>query len=538
MKHNNSNQAIRLPIFIALALVLGIFIGVNMTGESKNKDSIYNSLYKFRQVITQIDDFYVDEVKSAELIETAIENMLQELDPHSLYIPYNEKQIIGNPLEGNYEGIGVEFNIFKDTIVVVTPLSGGPSESLGILSGDKIIQVEEEVVAGIGIKNRGVIERLRGQADSKVTITILRGKKEIDYTITRGKIPQYSIDVAYMIDDETGYIKINRFAATTYSEFKEAIFQLKEEGMGNLILDLTGNGGGYMNSAAKMVDEFIEVGKMIVYTKGKVERNNFSMESKFEGDFEEGALIVLIDEGSASASEIVAGALQDHDRALLVGRRSFGKGLVQNYWELKDGSELRLTTSRYYTPSGRNIQKPYEAGNLDKYYTEYYERYRNGEMYSEDSIKVIDSLIFKTTAGRTVFGGGGIVPDYFVPLDTVGNSTLLTQIFNTSSIHEFTFEYAHSNEKELKKMGLKEFISTFQVSDKTLERLLKKAKGNGVAINHEQFNTSKKLLKIYVKAFIARNIWENKGFYPILNQQDEIIQKAQTLIEEAKKLTQ
>ena len=538
MKHNNSKQAIRLSIFIAIALTLGIFIGANMTGETENKDSIYNSLYKFRQVITHIDEFYVDDVKSDELVETAIENMLQELDPHSLYIPYEEQKILGSQLQGNYEGIGVEFNIFRDTIFVVTPLSGGPSESLGILSGDKIIKVEDEVVAGIGIKNRGVIERLRGPAASDVTVTILRGRKEIDYTITRGQIPQFSLDVAYMMDEETGYIKINRFAETTYLEFKEAIFNLKDKGMQNLILDLTGNGGGYMEPAAKMVDEFIEDGKMIVYTKGKLERSNFSLKSEFEGDFENGALIVLIDEGSASASEIVSGALQDHDRALIVGRRSFGKGLVQNYWELKDGSELRLTTSRYYTPSGRNIQKPYEAGNLDEYYREHYERYGNGEMYSEDSMKVVDSLIFKTAAGRTVFGGGGIVPDYFVPLDTAGNSSILTRIFNTSSIHEFTFEYARINEKELLEMGLENFITTYEVSEGTLEDLLIKAKSNGVTIDRGQYNSSKNLLKTYVKAFIARNIWENDGFYPVLNEQDEIVQTAKSLIAKAKELDQ
>lgn len=534
MKHNNSKQAIRLPILIALALSLGIFIGANMTGNTENKGSIYDSLYKFRQIITHIDNFYVDEVQSEKLVETAIENMLQELDPHSIYTPYEEQKILRTQLERNYEGIGVEFNIFRDTIFVVTPLSGGPSESLGILSGDKIIKVEDEVVAGVGIKNREVVKRLRGQADSKVTITILRGKKEINYTITRGEIPQYSLDVAYMIDKETGYIKINRFAATTYVEFQEVLLKLQNKGMENLILDLTGNGGGYMEPAVKMVDEFIEEKKIIVYTKGKLAQNNFSHESEFQGDFEEGALIILIDEGSASASEIVAGALQDHDRALLVGRRSFGKGLVQNHWKLKDGSELRLTTSRYYTPSGRNIQKPYEAGNLDEYYREYYERYSNGEMYSKDSIKVIDSLLFKTAGGRTVFGGGGIVPDYFVPLDTIGNSTLLTQIFNTSSIHEFTFEYAHNHKKELQEMGLERFISKYDVSDELLKELLKKSQKNGVQINQKQFEYSKEMLGTYTKAFIARNIWGNEGFYPVINQQDEIVQKAQTLIGEAK----
>ncbi len=534
MKHNNSKQAIRLPIFIALAIALGIFIGANMAGGiGPNTEEVNDSLSKFRQVISHINDFYVDDVDSKKLVETAIEEMLQELDPHSLYVPYEEHKLTGSQLESNYEGIGVEFNIFRDTIVVVTPLSGGPSEKLGIATGDKIIKVEDEVVAGIGINNRGVIERLRGEADSKVTITILRGKKEIEYTITRGEIPQFSLDVAYMITNETGFIKINRFAASTFLEFKEALFQLKEKGMKNMILDLTGNGGGYMSPAVKMVDEFIGEGKMIVYTKGKFKQSNFSHKSDTPGDFEEGAVIVLVDEGSASASEIVAGALQDHDRALIVGRRTFGKGLVQNYWELNDGSELRLTTSRYYTPSGRNIQKPYEAGNLDQYYREYYERYRNGELYSEDSIKVADSLIFKTAAGRTVFGGGGIVPDYFVPLDTTGNTTLLTRIFNTSTIHEFAFDYARENEKELNNMGLVRFLSDFEVSDGTLNALLAKAEQNGINRSDAEFQKSKKLIKNYLKAFIGRGIWDNDAFFPVLKQEDEIVKKALTLIDEA-----
>lgn len=537
MKHNNSNQAIRLPIFIALAIALGIFIGANMTGSIGPKpESVNESLSKFRQVVSHINDFYVDDVNSEELVETAIEEMLQELDPHSLYIPYEQHKLTGSQLEGNYEGIGVEFNIFRDTIVVVTPLSGGPSEKLGIATGDKIIKVEDEVVAGIGINNRGVIERLRGEADSKVRVTILRGKKEIEYTITRGEIPQFSMDVAYMIQPETGYIKINRFAATTFLEFKEALFQLQDKGMKNLILDLTGNGGGYMDPAVKMVDEFIGDGKMIVYTKGKFKQSNFSHKSETPGDFEKGALIVLVDEGSASASEIVAGALQDHDRALIVGRRSFGKGLVQNYWELEDGSELRLTTSRYYTPSGRNIQKPYEAGNLDSYYREYYERYRNGEMYSEDSIKVADSLIFKTAGGRTVFGGGGIVPDYFVPLDTAGNTTLLTKLFNTSTIHEFAFDYARQNEKELLQMELPRYLTDFEISSGTLNELMAKAKANGITVDDKELAKSEQLIKTYLKAFIGRGIWDNDGFFPVLNSQDEIVLKALTLINEANSL--
>ena len=537
MKHNNSKNTIWLPIYLSIALALGVFIGTQMNGTSvESNDEIFSSLSKFRSVVSHINEYYVDEVDPVDLVETAIDEMLNELDPHSLYIPYEEHKITGDQLQGKYEGIGVEFNIFRDTIFVVTPLSGGPSEELGIASGDKIIKVEDEIVAGIGINNRGVIERLRGEADSKVTLTILRGKKEMEYTITRGEIPQFSLDVAYMLDEETGYIKINRFAQTTFLEFKEAMFKLGDQGMKNLVLDLTGNGGGYMEPAVQMVDEFIEEGKMIVYTKGKLKQSNFSHESTTPRDFEKGALIVLMDEGSASASEIVAGAIQDHDRGLIVGRRSFGKGLVQNYWELNDGSELRLTTSRYYTPSGRNIQKPYESGNLDNYHLEYYDRFKNGEMYNEDSIKVEDSLIFTTDKGRKVFGGGGIVPDYFVSLDTAGNSTLLTRIFNTASIHEFALNYAQVNQVELEEMGVDKFIAEYEVSDATLADFFDMAEANGVNVTPAQVVISEDRIKNYLKAFIARRIWDNDGFFPIVNQQDEILKKAMSLIEEAKSL--
>lgn len=537
VKHNNSKQAIRLPIFLAIALALGMFIGAGMNNkEAESNDSVLASLSKFRTVINHVNEYYVDEVNSEELVDKAIEEALKELDPHSLYVPFEEHQLTGSNLQSNYEGIGVEFNIFRDTIFVVTPLSGGPSAKLGIMSGDKIIKVEDENVAGIGINNRGVIERLRGKADSKVTLTILRRKEEIEFTITRGQIPQFSMDVAYMLNEETGYIKINRFAQTTFFEFKEAMFELQEKGMQSLILDLTGNGGGYMEPAVKMVDEFIEDGKMIVYTKGKFKQANFSHKSETPGDFEKGALIVLVDEGSASASEIVSGAIQDHDRGLIVGRRTFGKGLVQNYWELNDGSELRLTTSRYYTPSGRNIQRPYENGDQKAYYQDFYQRYENGEMYSADSIKVADSLIFKTAKGRTVFGGGGIVPDYFVPLDTASNSRTMTRIFNTSSIHEFAFKYAKENQKELEEMGLERFISDYQVSEVTFKELLAKAESNGVEIIPAEIDKSRAILENYLKAFIGRGIWDNDAFFPTVNQQDKIIQKALELVSEAQSL--
>lgn len=536
MKHNNSSKAIRLPIFLAIAMAVGVFIGTQLSSPAKSTNEMYKSLYKFRQVMAHVNDFYVDSVNTEDLVEKAIESALQELDPHSLYIPYEQHKLMASQLEGNYEGIGVEFNIFRDTIVVVTPLSGGPSEKLGIKPGDKIIKVEDEVVAGIGIKNRGVIERLRGPADSEVGVTILRGNKEIDYTITRGKIPQHSLDIAYMINEETGYIKINRFAATTYLEFKEALHQLQGKGMKSLILDLTSNGGGYMKPAVKMVDEFIEDGKKIVYTKGKIQQSNSSYRSEVPGDFESGPLIIMVDEGSASASEIVAGAIQDHDRGLIVGRRTFGKGLVQNYWELEDGSQLRLTTSRYYTPSGRNIQKPYEAGNLDDYYREHYERYSNGEMYSKDSIDVADSLVFTTAGGRKVFGGGGIIPDYFVPLDTVGSSDLLTGLFNTNTLNEFAFDYARENEKRLLDIGKEAFIANYEISQEVFDALMKKAEANGLEIKQSQIRKSREKIENYLKAFIGRGVWDNEAFYPVMNQENQILQKALQIMDDARQL--
>lgn len=535
----NSKSAIRLPLYIALGIALGIFIGANMAEGNGPSDSLYESIYKFRQVITHIQNDYVDEVNTEELAETAITEMLEKLDPHSVYIPAKELEISQSQLEGNFEGIGIEFNIFKDTIHVVSPLSGGPSERLGIMPGDKIIKVDDKTVAGTGINNRGVIDLLRGERGSKVKVEILRkGNSDLlEYMIVRDVIPQYSVDVSYMVDDEIGYIKVSRFAATTFIEFKEAMNKLSKAGMQRLILDLTGNPGGYMDPAIKIADELLAGTQMIVYTKGKDPRHDAEYFSKTKGDFESGSVIVLIDEGSASASEIVSGALQDHDRALIVGRRSFGKGLVQMPIQLKDGSALRLTISRYYTPSGRSIQKPYD-GSLEDYHLEFYERFQNGEIYSQDSIKFADSLTYETDKGRTVYGGGGIMPDYFVPLDTSANSSYMTRLFNTNSIAEFSLIYADENRSRLEKMSLADFKSSFRMTDKIWADLQNTGTQNGVKFNSKEFEKSKQLLEIYTKAFIARNIWKNDGFYPIFNEQNEVFQKALTLIDEANKLAE
>ncbi|WP_370090186.1 S41 family peptidase [Ekhidna sp.] len=539
--HKNSNRAVRLPLYIAITLCVGVFIGANMAGSTSAPTSNFmQGLNKFRQVLTHIENDYVDEVDSDELVESAITQMLEELDPHTSYIPAKDLQLIQSRLEGNYEGIGVEFNIFKDTIHVVSPLSGGPSEKLGIRAGDKIIKVDGKTVAGIGMTNQKVVEMLRGPGGSKVTVSIKRdGEDElIDFTIERDVIPQYSVDVSYMVDDKIGYIKVARFANSTYLEFKEALLKLKEQGMEKLVIDLTGNPGGYLNRAVQIADEVLAGRQMIVYTDGKEKRYSEEHYSGEKGDFETGSLVIMVDEGSASASEIVAGAVQDHDRGIIVGRRSFGKGLVQLPIDLNDGSELRLTISRYYTPSGRSIQKTYTGGKLDDYYMEAYERYENGELYSSDSIKFNDSLAYKTDKGRIVYGGGGITPDFFVPLDTAQNTRYMNRLFSTNSLQEYTVRYAQENRVKLADMGFKKYESSFVVTDQMLNDLIEIAKGNGLKLNQGEFNRSKNLIKLLTKAYIARGIWDNEGFYPIFNQQDEIFQKAIQLMDEADELAQ
>jgi len=348
MNQNSKNQ-IRLPIVLCLGLAAGIFVGATLNTGVKRSADVNLDIQRFRDVLTQIEEDYVDTVNTRALVDDAIRHMLHKLDPHSSFIPSEDRLVANEDLRGNFDGIGIEFNIFNDTVVVVTPLSGGPSEALGIISGDKIIKVDDKNIAGIGVTTTDVTKALKGPKGTEVKVTIMRGSKEIEYNIVRDKIPQHSVDVAYMVDKETGYIKVNRFSATTYDEFNASLKELKEKGMTKLILDLQGNPGGYMNMAIEMADEFLPEGKQIVSQKGKDRKYNQQALATGRGEFEEGDLIVLVNEGSASASEILAGALQDNDRALIVGRRSFGKGLVQSPFELSDGSELRLTISRYYT---------------------------------------------------------------------------------------------------------------------------------------------------------------------------------------------
>ncbi|GAB4407830.1 MAG: S41 family peptidase [Microscillaceae bacterium] len=531
--HNRPSQ-IRLPILITLSIAGGILLGATMFGNVKRLKIITTGYTKFRDILMHIDQNYVDSVDTEALIDYSIEKMLEKLDPHTVYIPAREVEKYHMQLEGDFEGIGIEFNIFKDTIYVVAPISGGPSEAVGLRSGDKIIKVNDELVAGPSVKpdNNKVYKWLRGKKGSQVSLTIKRRgqAKLLRFEITRDKIPSYSIDASLMMDEQTGFIKVSRFNASTYTEFKQALQTLREKGMRRLVLDLRDNPGGYMDKAVDMADEFLAGNVKIVYTDGKGSRFDTENRAKITGLFEKGPLIVLINEGSASASEIVAGALQDHDRALIVGRRSFGKGLVQMPIDLSDGSELRLTISRYYTPSGRSIQKPY-----DSYDKDMEERLTHGELFYQDSVRVDKNKSYKTTHGRTVYGGGGILPDHFVPLDTLGYH-YLNELYQFNLVREYALSYANEHRKTLNKMKLKDFVQKFKVSDEMLAEIRKMGDQEKIVYTEADFEQSKALLCLHLKALIARGIWDAEGYFLVALQEDEVYQKALQLFGEAQKL--
>jgi len=516
-----------LPLVLTLGIALGMLIGVNL----QSSGSFYGNgtTQKLKEVLNLIDRNYVDQADPAKLADDAISHLLGKLDPHSVYIPASDREAANEDLRGNYEGIGIEFSIFRDTLTVIAPLSGGPSEEAGLLSGDKIIRVDTTAIAGTGLTNSQVFKLLKGPRGTEVNLRVLRRKEQKDYTIIRAKIPQYSVDVSYMIGPETGYIKVNRFSSTTYQEFYDGLYELRSKGMKKLILDLQGNPGGYMDEAIQLADEFLPAGQKIVYTKGKNGRFAQNADATDQGVFEKGELIVLVNEGSASASEILAGALQDNDRAILVGRRTYGKGLVQSPFNLKDGSELRLTISRYYTPSGRSIQKPY--GDEYSYAEDLDNRFRRGEYFHSDSIRFNDSLRYKTIGGRSVYGGGGIMPDYFVPLDTTQNFVFLNELYNTGTIQEYSLNYAEQNKKRLLAIGLDQFLSDFQVNDEMLSDLIKLASRNGVKSIPANGNKNNQVVRTHMKAQIARKIWNNSGFYPVINTLNEVLQQAIRLLD-------
>jgi carboxyl-terminal processing protease len=525
-----------LPFIFATLLAAGIYIGMKLNEPFNNKQSFFSfrtgQFNKINDVVNYISQEYVDTVNQKKLVENTIEGMLHQLDPHSAYIPAEDLQAMNEPLEGNFDGIGVEFHVQQDTIMVVTAVSGGPSEELGIRSGDRIVKVDGKNVAGIKITNTQVTQMLRGPSGTKVKVSIYRrGDSDlVEYTITRGKIPVFSVDVGYMLDDKTGYIKVSHFAERTYEEYLEAFARLKDQGMESLILDLRGNPGGYLKTAIQIADEFLPDGKLIVYTQGHA-RPKETFNSTTRGFFEKGKLIVLIDEGSASASEIVSGAVQDWDRATVVGRRSFGKGLVQEQSNFPDGSAIRLTIARYYTPTGRSIQKPYTAG-YDEYENELYERIKNGEMNTSDSVHFADSLKFTTPGGKIVYGGGGIMPDVFVPLDTDGISPFYKEANGRGLIVQFAYDHLDQHRKEILAHypDFESYRKSFSISNKDYTDFVDYALKNGVKKDEKGVSYSSSLIKIQLKALIARQIWKNKGFYPIIQEIDLTLKKAEALM--------
>ena len=513
------------PIIFALILIGGIWLG-QLLKSSNNTNAPENN--KFNLILHQLDELYVDSLAKEELVEKAVENLLTELDPHSSYIPAKDLEAINEPMEGSFDGIGVEFNLKDDTILVVAPISGGPSQKVGIQAGDKIISVDGEVIAGTDLTNQKVFDLLRGERGTKVTLEILRiGEEElIVFDITRGKIPIHSIDVAYMVDHELGYIKVNRFSATTFEEFKVASEELLYGGMQKLLLDLRNNPGGYLGAAINIANEFLDNNKLIVYTEGR-SRKKEEYFSNASGRLLGTEVIVLIDEGSASASEIVAGALQDNDRGTVAGRRSFGKGLVQEQFEHDDGSAFRITTQRYYTPTGRCIQKPYEKGNKYSYDNDWMIRLEGGELTSKDSIHFADSLMFITPKGKIVYGGGGIMPDVFIPLDTNSYHNSIAKANRKDLVRGFAFDYTNQHRTELELVTLEAFIQFFEIDSYTLNALAKQCGEGGIDLKmHEWTVEDKKIISTQLKAYIARNIWNDAGFYPVIHQIDEAFQEA------------
>ncbi len=489
------------------------------------------SAQKLDALINMIAYQYVDSVDQGQLTDDAIRAILKDCDPHSVYIPAADLVGVNEPLVGKFEGIGVQFNILNDTIMVTQTISGGPSEKLGIRAGDRIVKIQDTVVAGIKITNNDVLKKLRGDKGTKVKVSIFRRGNNglLDFVITRDKIPLYSIEASYMATPEIGFIKITRFADSTVDEFKTKLKELKDQGMKSLILDLTGNGGGYLNRAIELADEFLPGGKREVYTEGRTQARQ-EYYSTAAGGWEKGKLAVLVDESSASASEIVSGALQDWDRALIIGRRTFAKGLVQKPYPLPDGSAVRLTIARYYTPSGRCIQKPYEKGEKgdEDYDMDLSLRYQHGELYSLDSIKQNDSLKYYTNAKRTVFGGGGILPDIFVPLDTSMNSTYYDDLRRKGLLNDYALTYTDDNRKALLKdyADVFAFKKNFEMNDQFMQNFTDFATKKEVKKDDAGYKRSEKVIKTQLKALMARDIFNTNAYYVIINDINSFYNKA------------
>ena len=528
--NKNKFQAF-LPLIFAGVLLIGVVVGMKLGENGRGLPSFgLNKPDKLHNLLDYVEQNYVDTVSERDLEEKAITGMLQQLDPHSVFITAEEFHEANDPLMGNFEGIGVQFRIERDSITVINPVPGGPSEKLGIKAGDRIVKIEGKKVTGVKITNSEVMKMLKGKKGTIVNISVFRRgfKGLIDFRIQRDVIPTFSLDIAYMPEPGIGYIKLNNFSVTTHEELENALKTLKEQGMKKLILDLRGNGGGSLLAAIDVADEFLPEKKLIVYTKGDHRKKQAAYASD-GGLFETGPLMIMIDESSASASEIVAGAIQDNDRGTIIGRRSFGKGLVQEQLTFKDGSAIRLTVSRYYTPTGRCIQKSYKNGS-EEYNYEYYQRFLNGEVDNPDSIHFADSLRFRTPKGKVVYGGGGIMPDVFVPLERDSALRYYNTVVNKGLVFQFAFDYTDKYRKNLSYKNFTEFNKSFQVTPEVYNEFIQVAEKSGVKHEGKNLEKSDLKVKLLIKAYIGRNILDDNGFFPLLNSDDPAFLKAVEVI--------
>lgn len=539
----NMNRNLKYALFAATLVMIGMLVGFRLkdAAQPDRRQEINSGLQKIQEAMLFVERNYVKEPDTKKMVDDAIQGMLEGLDPHSFYIPAVEMEEMEEQMEGSFEGVGIEFNLIDDSIYVVAVISGGPSEEVGIQSGDRIVKIEGESVAGVSIENNDVMKKLRGKKGTHVKVSVRRPgvKNLVEFDIVRDKIPLYSVDYSYMMDAKTGYLKISRFASTTHDEFREHTGKLLDAGMKNMILDLRGNPGGYMNMAEKIADEFLVEGRTVVYTDGRIAESRNKYKSTSELDlFEEGALVVLLDYGSASASEIVAGAVQDWDRGLIVGVRSFGKGLVQTQKDFADGSAMRLVISEYFTPSGRCIQKPFQMS-AKEYDMEVVERFESGEIYDPSKIDLPDSLKFKTNSGRIVYGGGAIMPDVFVARDTTQDSDYITDLIAQNIFRQFAYHYGDLHPELKAQYGsASKFTSGFQVTDALLAEFVQFAESKKVPLDPAGLALSRRDICIYLKAFVGRRLFDNDAFYPIFHESDNVLRRALELMPQAKELSQ
>lgn len=529
------------PLIIAVSIVAGIIIGTFYAKHySGTKLGIINgSSNKLNALLRVIDDQYVDTVNMTDLVEKAMPQILAELDPHSTYIPAQNLEEVNSELEGSFSGVGIQFTIQEDTIHVNDVVAGGPAEKVGVMAGDRIVTVDDSLFVGKGLTNEKAMRSLKGPKGSEVKLGIKRAteKELLSFTIVRGDIPQNTIDAAYMIDDNFGYILISKFGRTTHVELLNAIAQLNHQKCKGLIIDLRDNTGGYMEAATRMVNEFLPEGKLIVYTQGR-KYPRLEEYANGTGSCQQTPLVVLVNEGSASASEIFAGAIQDNDRGTIVGRRSFGKGLVQHPIDFSDGSAIRLTIARYYTPSGRCIQRPYENGKDSKYEMDWITRYEHGEFFSKDSIKLDENLRYATSLGRPVYGGGGIMPDVFVPQDTTGISSYLIEVSNKGVILQFSFQYTDRNRAKLKEFENEESLLKYLSRQGIVEQFIRFADSKGIKRRNLLIHKSRKVLERNLYGSIIYNMLGREEYVRYINQSDATVQKALEILKDGKAFPQ